>query len=51
MDPGVNFCRAQFLRGGAVRAARSRIHPHLDSLPPEQLDPMAEKCPQKVHPG
>jgi hypothetical protein len=51
MDPGINFHRAQFLRGGAVEVARSRIHPYLDPPPPEWLDPVAEKCPQKVHPS
>jgi hypothetical protein len=51
MDPGINFCRAQFLGGGAVGAAWSRIHPHLSRPPLERLDPVAEKCPQKVHPS
>jgi hypothetical protein len=51
MDLGINFRRAQFLGGGAVRVARSRIHPHLGPLPQEQLDLAAEKCPQKVHLG
>jgi hypothetical protein len=51
MDSGINFHRAKFLRGGAVGAARSKIHPHLGPPPQERFDLAAEKCSQKVHLG
>jgi hypothetical protein len=50
MDPGINLCCAQFLGGGAVGAAQSRIHPHLDPLPPERLDPVAKNVHRRCTP-
>jgi hypothetical protein len=41
----IHFDRAQFLRGGVVEAAWSRIRPHLSRLPPEQFNLRAEKRP------
>jgi hypothetical protein len=51
MDLGFHFYRTQFLRGGVVGGAWSRICPHLGPLPLERLDPVAEKRLQEVHPG
>jgi hypothetical protein len=51
MNPSIHFLRTQFLGGGAVGVAQSRIHPHLSPLPLERLNLVAEKCLQEVHPG
>jgi hypothetical protein len=49
MDPGVDLCLTQLLKGGVVEATWVRIQPHLGLSPPEQMHPAAEKCPQEVH--
>jgi hypothetical protein len=51
MDPGVNLCCAQLLGGGIVGVAWPWIHPHLGSPLPEQLNPAAKICLQKVRPS
>jgi hypothetical protein len=49
MDSGIDFCHAQFLEGGAVRAVWPWIHLHLSPSPSDRLESAAEKCPQKMH--
>jgi hypothetical protein len=51
MDLGDNFRHAEFLRGGAVGVAQSKMHPRLGPPPLEGLDLTAQKCLKKVHPG
>jgi hypothetical protein len=50
MDPFFHLYRTQFLGGGAVGAAWSRIRPHLGPPPPKWLNLAAKKRLQKVHP-
>jgi hypothetical protein len=51
VDPGFHFCCTQLLRGGAVKAARSGVRPHLGPPSLKRLNPVVEKHPQEVHPG
>jgi hypothetical protein len=48
VDPDADICLSQILRERAITATWPQVQPHLGH-PLDWLNPVAKKCPQKVH--